>query len=78
MHEISRTQNGGGDVMTFDHAFNRMLAGKVRNVGEFISMDHRQINDTLNARLAGEVQGDQGLSNLIGRNRIQQKQRSYR
>ncbi|MNX73836.1 hypothetical protein D3C86_1052480 [compost metagenome] len=78
MHEVSRTQNGCGDVEAFDHAFNRMFAGEVRNIGELVGVNHRQVNDTLDASLLSEVQRDEGLRHLIGRNGVEQEQRPHR
>ena len=76
--EVSWTQDGCGHVEAFDHALDRMLAGEVRHVGELVGMNHRQVDDALDASLASEVQGDEGLCHLVGRHGVEQEQRTHR
>jgi len=41
-------------------------------------MDHRQVDDALDAGLAREVQRDEGLRHFVGRHGVQQEQRARR
>jgi hypothetical protein len=48
----------------------------VRHVHEAVGVDHRQIDDPLDAGLAGDVQGDQRLGEFVRRHRVEQEQRA--
>jgi hypothetical protein len=47
----------------------------VRDVGVAVAVNHRQVDDPLDAGLTGDVQGDQGLGVFVGHDTVQQEQR---
>jgi hypothetical protein len=59
-----------------DHPLGAELHREVRHVHEAVGVDHRQIDDPLDAGLAGDVQRDQRLGEFVARHRVEQEQRA--
>ncbi len=74
LDEVGRAQHRRRQPALLDHALDGVLAGEVRDVGVFGGLEHRQINDALDAGLAGEVEGLQGLGYFVGGVGHQQEQ----
>jgi len=73
---IGRPQDGGAKIHRREHLLRAVLNGKVGNVHRFIRLEHRKIDDPFNAAFAGDVQGNDGLRKLIGRDGVQQEKRA--
>ncbi|MDT4861987.1 hypothetical protein FQZ97_966170 [compost metagenome] len=78
LHEVGRPKDGRRNVEALDHSLDRVLAGEVRHIGELVRVDDRQVDDALDARLARQVQRDEGLRHFVGRDGVQQEQRTHR
>jgi len=76
LHEVRGAQDGGGQIQLLDHAFHGVLAREVRHVGVLVGIDHRQVDDALDARLARHVERLQRLRDFVRRERIEQEQRA--
>ena len=75
--EVSRTQDRGAKTHPFDHPLGTGFHREVRHVHEAIAVDHRQIDDPLDACLASDVQRDERLGEFVSRHRIEQEQRVH-
>ena len=76
MDEVIRPENRHGQITVFDHALDRIFAGEMRNVGEDVAVEHREVDDALDAGLLGETEREQRLGNLVWGDGIEQKQRA--
>jgi hypothetical protein len=76
LHKVIRPENRHGQITIFDHALDCVFTGETRNVGDDVGVEHREVDDALDARLLGETEREQRLSALVGGDGVQQKQRA--
>ena len=77
VHEVSGSKDGGRKIRLLDHPLYRELAGEVRHVHVALAVDHRQINDAIDACFLGKIERDQSLGEFVGHDGIEKKQRRY-
>jgi hypothetical protein len=66
-------QDGRRQFELLDHPFDGVFAGEVRNFRKLVAVEDGEINDSLDASLAREVERDERLRDLIWGNRIEKE-----
>ena len=77
LNEVSGTQDGDRQVVSFDHPLDRHLAGKMRDIGIGLALEDRQVDEATNAGFAGRVERQHGLCELVGRVGRQEEKRRH-
>jgi len=75
--EVRRTQDGGVKAHLFDHPLGAGLHRKMRHVHGALSVHDRQVDHALDARLAGNIERDECLSEFVGCDSVEQEQRAH-
>jgi hypothetical protein len=73
LDEVIRPENRHGQSTVFDHPLDRVFTGEMRNIGEDVAVEHREVHNALDAGLLGEAEREQGLGKLVRGDGVQQK-----